>query len=80
MIVRFGAAVRFATGTGVDAAGFAAGVGLAGVVLAIPVGLGDAPGWGFCGVLTGGKIKLHKIRTVDESNKANRTRFWFIFD
>jgi hypothetical protein len=80
VIVRFGAAVRFATCTGVDAAGFAVAVWVAGEALLVAVGVADVPGWSFGGVFTGGKIKLHRIRIVDESIKANRTRFWFIFD
>ena len=57
VIVRFGAAVTLAMGSGVDVAGVAAGVC---VVVAGPdpttvVGAGDAAGWVFCGCLIGGK-------------------------
>jgi hypothetical protein len=79
VIVRFGAAVRFATGTGVDVAGFALAVCVAGGTPLVADGLGDAPGCAFCGGFGGENKYVHKIRIVDESIKANKTRFWFIF-
>ena len=78
MIVRFGAALMFATCTGVDVAGFAVATCVDGEALALADGLGDAPGCAFCGVFTGGKNQLHRSNIVDESIKANKTRFWFI--
>ena len=78
MIVRFGAALMFATWTGVDVAGFVLAACVAGEALALATGLGDAPGCASCGGLTGGKNQVHRSNIVDESIKANKTRFWFI--